>query len=99
MPLELQDAKFSDGEAISYAFVCGFFDDAFNQSLFPGVSFEKLLSNAISRWPQNYGDMSGHYKKVIDTDSGEVVSYSKWSFVNTTAGDELLKPTGSCSTT
>lgn len=94
MPLELRDVEFSDGEAISYVYITAFFDDPFNKTQFPGVSFERLLAGAISRWPRNYGDITGHYKKVVDTDTGKVVSYSKWSFANTTAGGQLRKPIG-----
>jgi hypothetical protein len=94
MPLELRDVEFSDGEAMSYVYIIGFFDDPFNKMLFPGVSFETLLAGANYNWLRNYSDVDSHYMKVVDTATGEVVSYSKWGFVNTTAGDQLRKPTG-----
>ena len=95
MPLQFQDADFNDGKAISKVYISAFFDDPFQKSLYPGMPFEKQIAGAISRWPNNYGDISAHYKIVIDTDSGEVVSYSKWSFAFTDAGGALRKPTGS----
>ncbi|KAH8668923.1 hypothetical protein BX600DRAFT_460968 [Xylariales sp. PMI_506] len=94
MPLELQDVEFSDGEALSFVYISSFFDDAFNKTQFPGVSFDRLLAGAVSRWPRNYGDLSRIYKKVVDTETGQIVSYSLWEFANTTARGELRKPIG-----
>ncbi|KAI1866348.1 uncharacterized protein JN550_007736 [Neoarthrinium moseri] len=91
MPLELRDVDFSDGATISHVYISAFYDDLFNKTQFPGVSFEKLLAGATYRWPRNYCDPSAHYKKVVDTDTGETVSYSKWEFVNSTAGDQLRR--------
>ena len=81
MPLELQDVSFGDGEAISHVYISAFYDDPFQRTLFPGLSFEKQVAGAISRWPNNYSELPSIYKKVVDTETGEVVSYSKWLFV------------------
>lgn len=94
MPLELQDAEFVDGPAIQRVYTSAFIDDPFIKTLFPGMSYDQLYTGTLSRWPRNYGDITAHYKKVVDTDTGEVISYSKWEFENTTAGAELRKPTG-----
>lgn len=94
MPLQLQEADFKDGKAIANVYISAFFDDPFLKSLYPGMPFEKQVAGVISRWPNNYGDISAHHKIVVDIDSGEVVSYSKWSFAFTNAGGALRKPTG-----
>jgi hypothetical protein len=95
MSFRLQDADFKDGKAIANVSISAFFDDPFQKSLYPGMPFEKQVAGVMSRWPNNYGDISAHYKIVVDTDSGEVVSYSKWTFAFTDAGGALRKPTGS----
>jgi hypothetical protein len=94
MPLQFQEADFMDGKAIANVCISAFFDDPFQKSLYPGKPFDKQVAGVISRWPNNYGDISAHYKIVVDTDTGEVVSYSKWSFAFTDAGATLRTPTG-----
>jgi hypothetical protein len=94
MPIELRDVDFQDGEAIANVYISAFFDDPFQKALFPGMSFDKQVSGVISRLPRNYGDISAHYKKVVDTDTGETISYSKWSFAFTAAGGQMRKPNG-----
>lgn len=94
MPLELQDVYFSDGDSIQNVYISAFINDRFNQTLYPGMTFDQLIAGSKSRWPRNYGNLSAYYRKVVDTDTGEVVSYSKWAFENTTARGQLQKPTG-----
>jgi hypothetical protein len=94
MPLQFQEADFMDGKAIANVCISAFFDDPFQKSLYPRKPFDKQVAGVISRWPNNYGDISAHYKIVVDTDTGEVVSYSKWSFAFTDAGATLRTPTG-----
>ncbi|KAF7515107.1 hypothetical protein G7054_g14759 [Neopestalotiopsis clavispora] len=94
MPLELQHVDFADGPAMQRAYIDAFYGDEFNKTLFPGMSYDQLLEGAISRWPRNYGALGAHYKKVVDTNTGEIVSYSKWAFANTQAGGQLPKQTG-----
>ncbi|PVH81203.1 hypothetical protein DL98DRAFT_559951 [Cadophora sp. DSE1049] len=92
MPLILQDANFADGEAIANVYISAFFDDPFQRTLFPGMPFDQQVAGVISRWPNNYGDISAFYKKVVDTDSGETVGYSKWGFAFTDVGEVLRWP-------
>ena len=94
MPFELQDVDFADGPAIQRVYISAFHDDEFNKTLFPGMSFETLITGSTARWPRNYGALGAHYKKVVDTDTGDIVSYSKWKFENTQAGGHLPKQTG-----
>jgi hypothetical protein len=94
MPLQLQDVDFNDGKAIASVFVSAFFDDPFQKSLYPGMPFDKQVAVIFSRWPNEYGNVSTRYKKVVDTDSGEIVSYSRWEFAFTDAGASLRKPRG-----
>lgn len=83
MPLEFQDVDLEDGEAISLLHLSVFYDDIFNKTLCPGMSFQSLLNAAIARWPQEYSEPGCHYKKVVDTATGEIVSFTKWKFINT----------------
>ncbi|KAL2062410.1 hypothetical protein VTL71DRAFT_6676 [Oculimacula yallundae] len=92
MPLLLQDVNFEDGVPIANIYISAFYDDPFNKTLFPGISFVKQVAGVISRWPGNYGSISAHYKKVIDSESGKIISYSKWSFAFTEAGGTLREP-------
>ncbi|KAI1199111.1 hypothetical protein F5X97DRAFT_132753 [Nemania serpens] len=94
MPLELHDADFEDGEALSLLHLSVFYDDIFNKTLFPGVSFQSLLAAAIARWPQEYSEPGFHYKKVVDTATGEIVSFTKWRFINTPEDLKLPGQTG-----
>ncbi|CZR60204.1 uncharacterized protein PAC_10100 [Phialocephala subalpina] len=94
MPLELQEVDLSDSPALANVQISAFFNDPFQKSLYPGMSFESQLVGLIARWPANYHDFVGHWKKVIDTETGEVVSWSKWAFEFTDAGAELQGPTG-----
>lgn len=86
MPLILKDANFHDGRAMASISMDAFFEDRMQQSLFPGMSKEKRIKRLIDRWPQNYGDLSKQYKKVIDSETGAVVSYASWTFAFTDAG-------------
>jgi hypothetical protein len=89
MPLQLYDATLADGAAIANVYVSAFIDDPFHMTLYPSVSFERQVSGVLSRWPRNYANSSARYKTVVDTTTGETVSYSKWSFGFTDAAKEL----------
>jgi hypothetical protein len=90
--LRLGDVRFSDGDEMAHVYISAFWNDPFHQSLFPDMPFEKQVAGVISRWPRNFGDLSALYKKVVDTETGDIVSYSKWTFANTAVGGELRKP-------
>ncbi|PMD54260.1 uncharacterized protein K444DRAFT_667850 [Hyaloscypha bicolor E] len=93
MPLQFQEADFKDGKAIANVCISAFFDDPFQKSLYPGKPFDKQVAGVISRWPNNYGDISAHYKVVVDTDTSEVVSYLK-SGLSICEPETRLTPTG-----
>ncbi|KAG4434779.1 hypothetical protein IFR05_009740 [Cadophora sp. M221] len=92
MPLLFQDVEFADGPAIAYVHISAFFDDPFQQTLFPNMSFEEQLVGMNARWPSDYSDSSLFWKKVVDTDSGDIVGYSKWTFGFTDAGGIRERP-------
>lgn len=94
MPLLLQDVTFADGDAIANISISAFFTDPFQRTLFPDVPFAKQVEGMISQQPNNYGHISVYYKKVVDTDTGETVGYSKWWFAFTDAGGALRKADG-----
>lgn len=94
MPFKLQEVTFIDGPALANVQISAFSNDPFQRALYPGISLENQLSSLISRWPSSYRDFVGHYKKVVDTETREVVSWSKWAFEFTDAGDELQGPSG-----
>ncbi|KAK0118678.1 hypothetical protein ONS96_011765 [Cadophora gregata f. sp. sojae] len=91
MSLILQDVNFADGEAIANIYISAFFDDPFQRTLFPDMPFDQQVAGVVSRWPNNYGDISAFYKKVIGTTSGETVGYSKWGLAFTDAGQVLKR--------
>jgi len=97
MPLQLQQASFSDGKVIATICIGAFFDDPFQKSLYPEMSFDEQVAGVLSRWPNDYAEVSTHFKIVVDTEYDEVVSYSKWVFVNTDAGGTLNHAQGSVS--
>jgi hypothetical protein len=94
MSLNLQDVNWSDGRAIANISMDAFFQDKMQQSFFPGMSKDERIEGLLQRWPGNYGDLSKHYKKVIDSETGTIVSYAVWSFAFTDAGGPLRKPSG-----
>ncbi|KAL2061303.1 hypothetical protein VTL71DRAFT_7576 [Oculimacula yallundae] len=93
MTLLLQEVGYADGVAIANIYISAFFEDPFQMTCFPGMSFDQQVAGVISRWPNNYGNISDVDKKVVDTESGETVGYSKWGFGFTDAGGVLKKPT------
>lgn len=94
MPLLLQEVGFGDGDSIANIYISAFFTDPFQQTLFPNMPFDAQVTGVKSRWPNNYGDISAFYKKVIDTETGETVGYSKWAFAFTDAGEVLRRSNG-----
>ena len=66
----------------------------FRSPCIQGYHLIKQVAVILSRWPNEYGNFSAHYKIVVDTDSGEIVSYSKWEFVFTDAGASLRRSKG-----
>lgn len=94
MPLQLCDVEFSDGPAIAEVSMNAFYNDPMQKALFPGMTKAHRIEGLNQRWPQNYGSLNKHYKKVIDVDSGQVVSYSCWRFVNTYIGGTKARTNG-----
>lgn len=94
MPLELRDVDFADGPAIKLTYVGAFYEDEYNKTMFPNVSYDRLLAGALSRWPQEYGTPDICFKKVVDTDTGEIVGFSKWRLQNIQPDTRLPKKTG-----
>ncbi|KAH9224670.1 hypothetical protein DL95DRAFT_473257 [Leptodontidium sp. 2 PMI_412] len=89
MPPLLQDVEFADGPAIANIHTSGFFNDPFQQTLFPYMSFEEQLAGMTDRWLSDY---TLFWKKVMDTESGNTVGYSKWAFGFTDAGGVRERP-------
>lgn len=94
MPLQLCDVDFRDGHAIAQLSMDAFYDDAMQQSLFPGMSKVKRIEGLVDRWPRNHGSSTKHYKKVVDTETGKTVSYSCWSFRHTDAARQVKSVSG-----
>lgn len=94
MPLQVEDMAFKDGEAYADTYARSFWDDAFSKASFAGISFDERVAGILRRWPRNYAERFNTYKKVVDTDTGELVSWLKIEYENTGIDPDLFAPTG-----
>lgn len=94
MPFQVEDMTFKDGEDYANTYATSFSNDAYSRASFAGVSFEERVAGIIRRWPRNYGEKFNTYKKVVDTDTGELVSWLKIGYENTGIDPDLFAPTG-----
>lgn len=79
MPLRLEEVDFSDGAELALVQTAAQAEDELNQALHPGLSFDAALAATKARWPSVYGFGSWHYKKVVDVETGKIVSFSRWA--------------------
>lgn len=80
MPLELEDMTFKDGAAYAHTYITSFQSNAYSRASYADQTFDQRVAGVIRRWPKNYGQTLVTYKKVVDTDSGELVSWVKIGF-------------------
>ena len=88
--------KFGDGAAYANTYISAFSNDAYSRASFPGVTFDERVAGVISRWPKRYGEDFNVYKKVVDTDTGELISWIKIEFENTDIDPSRFAPAGMC---
>jgi hypothetical protein len=96
MPFQLEDVTFKDAAAYAHTYVSSFHSDRYSRASFAGQTSEQRIAGVISRWPKNYGEPLIVYKKVTDTDTGELVSWIKIAFENTDVDPKRFAPTGTC---
>ncbi len=94
MMLTLESASFADGDAISHIMAEAFYSTRLQQRLFPNVSLETKTENQRSRWPENYLAANVLHNKIVSGETGEMVSYANWEFVNVDAADVVSDVSG-----
>ncbi|KAJ3491085.1 hypothetical protein NLG97_g5659 [Lecanicillium saksenae] len=87
MVLKLEPVRFADRDIISRIFAQSFYAMRIQQRLFPNVSLEDKTENAIKKWPFNYSRPNTARQKIVNSETGEVVSYAAWEFFNIDASD------------
>ncbi|KAL7929863.1 acyl-CoA N-acyltransferase [Trichoderma chlorosporum] len=92
MPLQLEDMSFGDAAAYANTYATSFNTDAYSRASFSNETFDERVAGLIRRWPKNYSEALNVYKKVIDTDTGELVSWVKIGFQNTDFDPDRFTP-------
>lgn len=85
---------FKDGAAYAHTYITSFQSNAYSRASYADQTFDQRVAGVIRRWPKNYGQKLVAYKKVVDTDTGELVSWVKIGFENTDIDPKLFAPTG-----
>ncbi|KAH8123643.1 hypothetical protein LI328DRAFT_168173 [Trichoderma asperelloides] len=91
MPLQLEDMAFKDGAAYAHTYVTSFQNNAYSRASYADQTFDQRVAGVIRRWPKNYGQTLVAYKKVVDMDTGELVSWVKIGFENTNIDPKLAE--------
>jgi hypothetical protein len=94
MPLQLEDMTFGDGAAYAHTYITSFQSNAYSRASFADQTFDQRIAGVVRRWPKNYGQTLVTYKKVVDTETGELVGWVKIAFENTNIDPKLYAPTG-----
>lgn len=94
MVLTLKPARFDDGDAIAHIMAESFFSMRIQQRLFPNVSLETKTENQRMQWSQRYSASNVRHNKIVDDETGEVVSYANWEFVNVDASELVSNISG-----
>ncbi|KAM0250888.1 hypothetical protein ACHAQJ_008466 [Trichoderma viride] len=89
MPLQLEDMAFKDAAAYARTYVSSFHNDRYSRASYADQTSEQRIAGVIRRWSKNYGEPLIAYKKVIDTDTGEL-----FGFENTDIDTKRFAPTG-----
>ncbi|QYT06154.1 N-acetyltransferase domain-containing protein [Trichoderma simmonsii] len=92
MPLQLEDMKFGDAEAYANTYATSFNTDPYSRASFADQTYDERVAGLIRRWPKNYCEALNAYKKVVDTDTGELVGWVKIGFQNTDIDPDRFTP-------
>ncbi|ODA77608.1 hypothetical protein RJ55_07237 [Drechmeria coniospora] len=88
MPFACSAARLEDGPGLANAYISAFYGDAFHDTLVRGVPFDRQVAGVVCRFPRNFVNPAIHYRKVVDTGSGKIVSYAKWGLGNVDGVEE-----------
>ncbi|EHK19603.1 uncharacterized protein TRIVIDRAFT_68003 [Trichoderma virens Gv29-8] len=93
MPLQLEDMRFGDAAAYANTYATSFNSDPYSRASFAHETFDERVAGLIRRWPKNYSEALNIYKKVVDTETGELVGWVKIGFQNTDIDPNRFTPT------
>ncbi|CEJ92612.1 hypothetical protein VHEMI08251 [[Torrubiella] hemipterigena] len=86
MPLQFQDMTYGDATAFATAYILSF------ERLHAARPVDEKITGVISRWPRNYSEPFNIYKKIVDSETGMLVSWIKVSLDNTNLDPKLFYP-------
>lgn len=78
MRLQLQNVDFSDGDELAAVQITSNSENQMLEAFNPGLDYETKLAAAKERWPSIYGFGPFYVQKVVDADTGKVVSVGRW---------------------
>lgn len=78
MQFRLEEVNFADGDELATVQGTAQVDNALLRLLHPNLSTEDAIANMKQRWLSVYGFSSWYYNKVVDTESGKIVGFSRW---------------------
>lgn len=95
MNLQVKDMKYGDVEAYAETYIAAFWG-GHNAPADSDArkSYQDRVAGAVSRWNRNYAMPLSLYKKVVDTNSGRLVSFIKFEYVYTEYDYKSLLPKG-----
>lgn len=79
MPFRLEEVDFTDGDELATVQGTAQADNALLRLLHPNLSTADAIANIKQRWLSVYGFSSWYYKKAVDTESGKIVGFSRWT--------------------
>ena len=94
MPYVVRPIDMQDVPALSEMMMRAFWDDPHWALVWPGMTVEEVIEGHNHRLPYNLitGREKFRYQKAIDTDSGEIVGYSRWLLPSKIQRNEKQEP-------
>lgn len=91
MPYELRTPDFDDAEGIAKVQVHAFSQDPHWTRKWPNMTPDEIALGTFNRLPRSFirGRQTGRHQIAVDTATGEIVGYAKWSFLDVDNASEL----------